>query len=162
MIDQSSSLRAALRQREERQQSWWNRAVRWAERAPLDLLGYEEKPTVNDEVLAKNVCMVLEQQYPGWEWLVGCKNGLVRVHSTRIDTNYGYVLHADKLDPYDELVRQAKRAGGEILERYRMKRGRFDTHHYLDRRQFMTQGRGGLRLKFDTGGLKNGPRIRES
>lgn len=152
-IARSTNLRQALRDREERAKSWWNRAIRYAKRTPHNLLGYTEEPTPNDQVLSREICRLLESPppygYPGWEWLVGVKDGIVRIHSTKLDSNQGYVLHADKLEPYDELVRQVREAGGEILERYGMPRKPFDTETYLARRRFMLMQRGGLRLAYD-------------
>tara|TARA_Y100001951_G_C11151501_1_gene189478 strand:+ start:189 stop:614 length:426 start_codon:yes stop_codon:yes gene_type:complete len=91
----------------------------------------EKAETLNvyDYTLAKNVAEKLEEKYPGWLWAVHVMDGIVGVKSMRLSGNWGFILHADKIDnDYKAVVD----AGGEILERYRQKRGKFNQTSYED------------------------------
>ena len=85
--------------------------------------------SLNDHTLAKNVAETLEKKYPGWFWAVNVMDGIVTVKSLRISGNWGFVMHADKIDNDYKMVVMA---GGEILERFRQKRGKFNNTLYND------------------------------
>ena len=85
--------------------------------------------SLNDHVLAKNVAETLEKNYPGWFWAVNVMDGVVTVKSLRLSGNWGFVIHADKIDNDYRIVVMA---GGEILERFRQKRGKFNNTLYND------------------------------
>ena len=85
--------------------------------------------SLNDHVLAKNVAETLEKKYPGWFWAVNVMDGVVTVKSLRLSGNWGFVIHADKIDNDYRIVVMA---GGEILERFRQKRGKFNNTLYND------------------------------
>ena len=73
-------------------------------------------------VLAKQSLATLEKHYPGWGWSVEVDDvqGTMVVRVGRIATGkWGFMLHIKKVDPEGRAV---MRAGGEILERYRMHR----------------------------------------
>ena len=84
---------------------------------------------VNDHFLAKNIAEKLEEKYPGWLWAVHAMDGIVGVKSMRLSGNWGFVLHADKIDNDYKMVVMA---GGEILERFRQSRGKFNETLYND------------------------------
>ena len=88
-----------------------------------------EKFDVNDYTLAKNVAEKLEEKYPGWLWAVHVMDGVVGVKSMRLSGNWGFILHSDKIDNDYKVV---VNAGGEILERYRQHRGKFNQTKYAD------------------------------
>ena len=85
--------------------------------------------SLNDHTLAKNVAETLEKKYPGWFWAVNVMDGIVTVKSLRISGNWGFVMHADKIDNDYKAV---TRAGGEILERYRQSTNGFNQTKYND------------------------------
>ena len=85
--------------------------------------------SLNDHMLARNVAEKLEEKYPGWLWAVKVIDGVVGVKSMRLSGNWGFVLHSDKIDNDYRVV---VNAGGEILERYRQKRGKFSEDRYMD------------------------------
>ena len=95
---------------------------------------------VHDYTLAKNVAEHLEKKYPGWLWAVHVMDGVVGVKSMRLSGNWGFILHEDKIDKNYKVVTNA---GGEILERFRQQRGRFNNTLYND-------------LKMDDKGKLNG------
>ncbi len=76
-----------------------------------------------DWPLARAVRHVLESHYPEWAWGVEIPQGQNVVIVRNLDCDpkgkYGMVLHRDKLDP---ALRQVVLAGGEFLERFRMRR----------------------------------------
>ena len=85
--------------------------------------------SLGDHVLAKNVAEVLDKKYPGWLWAVNVMDGVVTVKSMLLSGNWGFVLHADKID---NDYKNVMRAGGEILERYNQNRGKFNQTNYSD------------------------------
>ena len=85
--------------------------------------------SLNDHTLAKNVAETLEKKYPGWFWAVNVMDGVVTVKSLRISGNWGFVIHADKIDNDYKMVVMA---GGEILERFKQQRGKFNNTLYND------------------------------
>jgi hypothetical protein len=85
--------------------------------------------SLNDHTLAKNVAETLEKKYPGWFWAVNVMDGVVTVKSLRLSGNWGFVIHADKID---NDYRMVVMAGGEILERFRQQRGKFNNTLYND------------------------------
>jgi len=99
------------------------------ERGRLVELEKAEKFNVHDYSLAKNVAEKLEEKYPGWLWAVHVMDGIVGVKSMRLSGNWGFILHANKIDNDYKVVVDA---GGEILERYRQKRGKFNQTTYED------------------------------
>jgi len=87
-----------------------------------------DKYIASDYTRAKNVAEVLENKYPGWLWAVHTMDGVVVVKSMRLSGNWGFVLHDDKIDnDYKSVVN----AGGEMLERFKMSRGKFHQEKYL-------------------------------
>jgi len=83
----------------------------------------------SDYTTAKNVAEHLEKKYPGWLWAVNTMDGVVTVKSMLLSGNWGFVLHEDKID---NDYRAVTLAGGEILERYRQHRGKFNTDRYAE------------------------------
>jgi len=82
-----------------------------------------------DHAVAKNVAEHLEKKYPGWLWAVHAMDGVVTVKSMKLSGNWGFVLHEDKID---NDYRTVTMAGGEILERYRQHRSKFNEDRYMD------------------------------
>ena len=83
----------------------------------------------SDYTTAKNVAEHLEKKYPGWLWAVNTMDGIVTVKSMLLSGNWGFVLHEDKID---NDYRAVTLAGGEILERYRQHRGKFNTDRHAE------------------------------
>jgi hypothetical protein len=77
---------------------------------------------------AKAVCEVLSTHYPNHLWQVGWTDGDVLVVKNALigGGKYGYTIDAAKMLTQKDLVRLAKAAGGELLERCGMKRGAWD------------------------------------
>lgn len=82
----------------------------------------------NDLVLAKEVADALHQHYPNHFWAVQVegKQGVIYVRNLSLSGSWGYVIKLGPIYSASELRRQIMRAGGELLERYRVARARAD------------------------------------
>ena len=80
-------------------------------------------PTVAELYLARRITEVLQKHYRGHLWGVNVRRSVATIHNFSLSGNYGYVLHVEKIKGEDDLKRGVVRAGGEILERYRLERG---------------------------------------
>lgn len=80
--------------------------------------------------LCKRVHAVLNAEYPGHAWsvLVMMDQGVCQVSiPPLLGVNWGYILHIETMD------RAAiRKAGGEILERFRIPRSTIDLAFYAD------------------------------
>lgn len=77
--------------------------------------------TTNERVQAKNAMAMLLKHYPGYYWSVTINAGVMTVTNMNLSGKWGFVIHLSKLSgDYRELVN----AGGELLERYRVHRGK--------------------------------------
>jgi len=77
---------------------------------------------------AKAVAEVLSATYPNHLWQVGWTNGNVLVVKNALigGGKYGYTIDNATLANRRDLVRAARLAGGELLERCGMRRGAWD------------------------------------
>lgn len=77
---------------------------------------------------AKLVAEVLGQHYPNHLWQVGWTDGDVLVVKNALigGGKYGYTIDNAALVTHKQLVKAAKDAGGELLERCGMRRGAWD------------------------------------
>lgn len=80
----------------------------------------------NDFVLAKNAADTLHQHYPGHLWAV-CVDQPARMLDVRnlaLSGAWGFRISLPAMYSAKWLTRKVMRAGGELLERYRVSRGR--------------------------------------
>jgi hypothetical protein len=86
----------------------------------------------NDFVMAKHIAETLHAHYPGQRWAVTCdgRTGLITIRNLWLSGTYGYILKIGEISSVSMLTKDVVRAGGEILERFRMARGRFDEVKY--------------------------------
>ncbi|WP_020409814.1 hypothetical protein [Hahella ganghwensis] len=79
---------------------------------------------------AKSIAETLEKHYPGYLWAVNADTGnnIATIQSLRLSGTWGFYLHLDKIDPTQRKVVQS---GGELLERYRVRRGQMDEAQLL-------------------------------
>lgn len=91
-----------------------------------------EGPSPLDLALAKRIAESLHRHYPDHLWGVGADaaSGVVKVMNLRLSGRWGFILKIRDLAYEDEIEREAKRAGGELLERYRLSRGRYRPSEY--------------------------------
>jgi hypothetical protein len=92
-----------------------------------DLLVVEDtaRLSVSEIATAKQIAETLHQHYPGHAWAVNVDehNGIATIKNMMLSGHYGFVLHLPDVCSATQLARQAVMAGGELLERYRQRRG---------------------------------------
>lgn len=87
-----------------------------------------------DVNMAKQLSEVLQKHYPGHMWAVNVESrtGLITIRDLYLSGTWGYVLKIGAVYSASSLERDAVRAGGEILERFRMQRAQFVAEQYAD------------------------------
>jgi len=84
--------------------------------------------TSKDDILmmekAKIVGEKLQEHYPCHLWMVSWQGGALVVKNLALGSHYGFVLKDDS--DYGVLAHNAMLAGGELLERARLRRGKWD------------------------------------
>lgn len=92
----------------------------------------EAKKTIIENRICASVGSTLEKMYPGWKWWVECilESGCVTVRNNSLNGEYGFTIPLPKLLNETDGDKILMRAGGEILERYRMDREK--TVHPLE------------------------------
>jgi len=79
------------------------------------------------EYVAKTTAETLNAHYPDHLWAVGWAPGrTLVVKNMAMDGRYGYTIDANKSFSATQLAHAAMMAGGELLERMGMRRGRWD------------------------------------
>ncbi len=81
-----------------------------------------------DLALSKQAGEILERHYPGYLWAVHAdtNGGVLLIHNLALHGRWGFQLNLR--DVYsDPGLKSVVAAGGELLERYKMKRGKFDA-----------------------------------
>lgn len=84
------------------------------------------KTALKEKWIGYSIGRVLKRNYPGYSWLVkvDIENALASIHCPFISSEYGCVLH---LDQHMLMIQyKATRLAGELLERFRLPRGRAD------------------------------------
>lgn len=97
-----------------------------------DLVTDNPVGAANDVLMAKEMAEALHSQYPGHLWAVSCDGriGFADVRNLALSGNYGFRLKLDHIYSASDFRKRVIRAGGEILERYRLDRGRMDMDKY--------------------------------
>ncbi len=78
--------------------------------------------------LTKRCGAALEAKYPGWMWLLNPDEeaGVMYFYSLRLSGEWGYTVKIADLQKRKQPEKLAIMAGGEILERYNIRRGKYD------------------------------------
>jgi len=86
--------------------------------------------TTNDTVTSKNVLDCLHKHYPDHRWAVECDGfkGVCNIFCGELSMQWGFVLKLSRIYG-DTHLNCVKRAGGELLERWRQRRGRMIPEH---------------------------------
>lgn len=85
-----------------------------------------------DMALAGRIAEVLERCYPGHSWAVHADSsqGIAWVKNLRLSDRFGFVLMLRDLKYQREIASNAMEAGGNLLERFGLPRGRFRQSEY--------------------------------
>lgn len=86
--------------------------------------------SVTDYIMSRDAAELLNKHYPGHLWAVNCDGKFLDVKNLYLSGQWGFRLKVDFLHSGSDLDKKVVRAGGELLERYRLKRGRFDVGQY--------------------------------
>lgn len=118
-------------------------------RNPLDPVGDPEglvydpdelAESCSTKLLCKDIATILERHYPGWLWGVGPdpRQGMLNIFSMRLSGQWGFRINM-RQTPMDDPVTRTPliiKAGGEILERFGQRRGRYNYEHYKTTEHF--------------------------
>lgn len=85
-----------------------------------------------DYLLAKDIGDTLHNHYPGHLWAIEVDgpNGVAHIRDLLVSGRMGYTLKLVNMYSYSDFKKDVIRAGGEILERYRLSRGAFNEAQY--------------------------------
>lgn len=88
----------------------------------------------NDFLMAKEASDALTAAYPGWLWGVNVdgKTGMCDIQNFNLAGNRGYRLKLHDIYSASSFKADVLRAGGEILERYNQKVGKFDAQKWAE------------------------------
>jgi hypothetical protein len=86
----------------------------------------------NDIVMAKQMAEALHAAYPGHMWAVACDGqiGFADVRNLALSGNWGFRIKLDEIYSGSNFKHRVLMAGGELLERYRLNRGKFNQDQY--------------------------------
>lgn len=82
-----------------------------------------EGPSPSEQYLAWRVTELLMKQYPGHPWACHVGSGVITVRNMLLSGEFGYYIHLNRIHTDDDFNRKVTRAGGEILERFKLSRG---------------------------------------
>jgi len=91
----------------------------------IDISGESPKVAALDFNMAKDMAETLYEAYPDHAWAVTCegKKGIATVRNMSLAGNWGFVLHLKTLSSASDWKKRIVMAGGELLERFRLRRG---------------------------------------
>lgn len=100
----------------------------------IDLAQPEDLPHLSalDMNMSKTLAEALHRHYPGHLWGVNVshRTGLIEIRNLYLAGNWGYVMKLQPIYSISSLEMDVMRAGGEILERFRMSRAQFQAEQY--------------------------------
>ena len=83
----------------------------------------------SDVLLAKDASDLLFRKYPGYLWAVhvNSKGGMLNIFCPLVSTRYGYTIRLKEVYQDRAALKCVMRAGGEILERAALRRGKWHS-----------------------------------
>jgi len=91
-----------------------------------DLLITEDSQfKANELLLAKNAAEMLNRAYPGHLWAVDVEGSVMNIRDMLLSGSMGYTLHIPAIYSASSWDKDVIFAGGEILERYNIARGKW-------------------------------------
>ncbi len=98
-----------------------------------DLTTDRPQITANDMVMAKEMADILNTAYPGHLWAVhvdGAGSGFADVRNLAFSGAWGFRVKLKDIYSASQFKKDILRAGGEVLERYRQRRGAFSDSDF--------------------------------
>lgn len=95
-----------------------------------DLITENPVGRATDVIMAKNCAELLHAHYPGHLWAVDCDGKFLNVRNLFLSGNWGWRVRVDFLYSDGDFTKKIIKAGGELLERYHLSRGKFDADEY--------------------------------
>jgi hypothetical protein len=97
------------------------------------LLTDQPQVSAYELTLAKQMADTLHRHYPEhlWAVTVNAKQGMADVRNMALSGNWGFRLHIPAIYSASEFDKRVRNAGGELLERYRIRRGRAQADDVL-------------------------------
>ena len=88
--------------------------------------------TAEDEGYFRQISAILNEHYPGHQWVVSprSKQGVVHIRNYGLSDRFGYTLHVKNIKQHDDLKRLTIMMAGELLERFDVPRERFKIENY--------------------------------
>jgi hypothetical protein len=88
----------------------------------------DQKIDPRDVAVAEYAFSVLDRHYPGHAWFIHVdgKQGIIIVRNQMLSNHWGYVIRSNDLISATDFDKKLVTAGGEILERFSLARGKFD------------------------------------
>lgn len=87
--------------------------------------------------IARECMRILLDAFPGYPWTVTAdvEQGVVTLALPSIMGKFSFIIHADAIATANDMAREIRRAGGEILERYKLRRGSMIGAEFSDVRK---------------------------
>jgi len=92
------------------------------------------KGNLHDILLARTMAESLHAAYPGHLWAVSCdgRTGMADVRNLMFSGNWGFRLKLEGIYSASQFKADVIKAGGEILERFKVSRGKLDDDQVSD------------------------------
>ena len=93
----------------------------------------ERYPTEEQALdICNGIGLAMRMMYPNYHWEIGMNQNIVFIKNSTLNNRMAYHIHINKIDPEGKTL---MRIGGEILERYNVRRGRgtYDEVELLER-----------------------------
>jgi len=89
----------------------------------------EDSSNPQDLMLQNSLLAVLRRHYPGhfWHVDVNVRQGMINIHNLFLSGIWGFRIHLKGIHSASQIEHDVKMAGGELLERYNMRRGSFNV-----------------------------------
>ena len=83
---------------------------------------------------AREMAEVLHSAYPGHLWAVTCEGekGIATVRNLSLSGQWGFILKLNEMSTSSDWKKRVLVAGGELLERYKLRRGAADAAAIAD------------------------------
>lgn len=94
----------------------------------IDIDG-QSKSTLTAMVTSRNIAEALHRKYPGYLWAVepSLDESVYQIRCMSLSGRWGFIVHATK----DTGAKRIQQLGGELLERYRVRRGRINDDEIM-------------------------------